>query len=89
MRDSVRRLAGQLEPAEGREFYLAVLVRDPDGTGLRDVGTAAGLWPEANDRQAWSRWPGAVWGDQPPRNSACVGGSARRSTESSTVLHAA
>ena len=64
-----RALAGQLEPAEGREFYLAVLVHDPDGTGLRDLGTAAGLWPEANDRQAWSRWPGAVWGDQPPRNS--------------------
>ena len=33
-----------IQPAEGREFCLSILVHDPDGTGLRDWGEAAGLW---------------------------------------------
>ena len=51
-----------IEPAEGREFYLSVLVHDPDGTGLRDLGRAAGLWPGADDAHAWSRWRGMAQG---------------------------
>jgi hypothetical protein len=60
------RLREAIEPAEGREFFLSVLVHDPDGTGLRDLGRAAGLWPEPDDAQAWSRWRGMAAPLEPP-----------------------
>jgi hypothetical protein len=60
------RLREAIEPAEGREFFLSVLVHDPDGTGLRDLGRAAGLWPGPDDAQAWSRWRGMAAGSEPP-----------------------
>ncbi len=60
MRDTVR-------PSEGREFYFSVLVHDPDGTGIRDLGQAAGLWPSDEDRRSWSRWPGSLWPEPGPR----------------------
>jgi hypothetical protein len=56
-----------LQPSEGREFLMSVLVHDPDGTGIRDLGQAAGLWPGPADATGWSRWPGADWGTQAPR----------------------
>jgi hypothetical protein len=56
-----------IRPSEGREFLMSVLVHDPDGTGLRDLGAAAGLWPSPGDSQAWSRWPGVDWPEQDPR----------------------
>ena len=59
MRDKIR-------PSEGREFHFSVLVHDPDGTGVRDWGQAAGLWPWQRNRLAWGRWPGAKWGSEPP-----------------------
>jgi len=59
MRDRIR-------PSEGREFHLSVLVHDPDGTGIRDWGQAAGLAPVDRNRLAWSTWQGVKWGDQPP-----------------------
>lgn len=59
MRDRIR-------PSEGREFFFSVLVHDPDGTCLRDLGAAAGLAPELPSAVAWSPWPGASWGPQPP-----------------------
>jgi NPCBM-associated, NEW3 domain of alpha-galactosidase len=63
-----RLLRDEIRPSEGAEFFLSVLIHDPDGTGLRDLAQAAGLGPSARDRQAWSRWPGAKWGDAPPLN---------------------
>ena len=59
MRDLIR-------PSEGREFCLSLLVHDPDGTGLRDWGAAAGLRPWERNRLAWSRWVGAHWPEEPP-----------------------
>jgi len=56
----------EVRPGEGREFCFSVLVHDPDGTGLRDWGRAAGLWPSQRNRLAWSLWPGARWGEEPP-----------------------
>ena len=56
----------EIQPGEGREFCLSLLVHDPDGTGLRDWGRAAGLWPSQRNRLAWSLWPGARWGEEPP-----------------------
>lgn len=61
-----RPMSRQIRPSEGREFCLSVLVHDPDGTGVRDWGRAAGLWPEERNRLAWSRWPGAEWEEEPP-----------------------
>jgi len=55
-----------IKAGEGREFFLSVLVHDPDGTGVRDWGQAAGLWPCQRNRLAWSRFPGSQFGDQPP-----------------------
>jgi len=56
----------EIRPSEGREFCLSVLVHDPDGTGIRDWGQAAGLWPSERNRLAWSNWPGAKWEKEPP-----------------------
>ncbi len=56
----------EIRPSEGREFCLSALVHDPDGTGIRDLGEAAGLWQSQRNRLAWSRWQGAVWGDESP-----------------------
>ncbi|MCU0958893.1 MAG: hypothetical protein MUF48_02200 [Pirellulaceae bacterium] len=58
-----------LKPAEGREFNLSVLIHDPDGTGLRDWGEAAGLWESQRNALAWSTWRGARWRDTPPMDS--------------------
>ncbi len=55
-----------IRPSEGREFCLSVLVHDPDGTGIRDWGSAAGLWPWQRTPWAWSRWAGAKWGHKSP-----------------------
>lgn len=55
-----------IRPDPGREFCFSVLVHDPDGTGLRDWGKAAGLWPSQRSRLAWCSWLGARWPAQPP-----------------------
>jgi hypothetical protein len=59
----------QIRPSEGREFCLGVLVHDPDGTGIRDLGAAAGLWPWERNRLAWSHWTGSAWPEQPTFDS--------------------
>ena len=56
----------RIRPSEGREFCMSVLVHDPDGTGIRDWGEAAGLWPWQRNPLAWSRFAGAKWGQKPP-----------------------
>lgn len=65
---SFRSLDG-IRPSEGREFFFSVLIHDPDGTGIRDWGVAAGLWPSQRNRLAWSLWPGAKWSDEPPTDN--------------------
>ncbi len=63
---SFRPMRDKIRPTEGREFCLSVLVHDCDGTGVRDWGQAAGLWPWQRNRLAWSQWRGAKWGEKPP-----------------------
>ena len=55
-----------IRPSEGRELFLSVLVHDPDGTGVRDWGRAAGMWPSDRNPLAWSRWHAGQWGENPP-----------------------
>jgi len=56
----------QIRPEPGREFCFSLLVHDPDGTGLRDWGEAAGLWDWQRNANAWFRWRGAQWPASPP-----------------------
>lgn len=58
-----------IRPSEGREFYFSVLVHDPDGTGIRDWGEAAGLSPDQRTPLAWRLWNDVQWGAQPPYDS--------------------
>lgn len=55
-----------LRPAPGREFCFSCLVRDPDGTGLRDLGAAAGLPASRRNRYDWSVPAGCDPPEQPP-----------------------
>ena len=55
-----------ITPDPGREFCFSILVHDPDGTHLRDWGSAAGLWPSQRSRLAWCCWQGAKWPQEPP-----------------------
>ena len=59
----------KIQPTEGREFCLSVCVHDPDGTGIRDWGEAAGLWPRQRNRLAWCDWRGGAWGKKWPFDS--------------------
>ncbi len=50
-----------IKPKVGREIGFSILVHDPDGTGIRDWGKAAGLWPEQRNRFAWCKWGKVKW----------------------------
>jgi hypothetical protein len=56
----------RMKPTVGREICFSFLVHDPDGTGLRDWGQAAGLWPSQRNWLAWCSWAGALWGKEAP-----------------------
>ena len=43
----------EIKPDFGREIRFSILVHDPDGTGVRDWGKAAGLGPERRNKFAW------------------------------------
>lgn len=55
----------QIRPDVGREIQFSILVHDPDGTGLRDWGKAAGLQPEQRYRFAWCKWDSVKLTDGP------------------------
>ncbi len=54
-----------IKPDVGREIAFSVLVHDPDGTGIRDWGKAAGLWPEQRNWFAWCAWDPVKWPSEP------------------------
>ncbi len=58
-----------IRPTEGRTFFLSFLVHDPDGTGIRDLGEAAGLWNSQRTSLGWSGWKGVKWEKTPPFTS--------------------
>ncbi|MCP4450638.1 MAG: hypothetical protein GY809_04200 [Planctomycetes bacterium] len=49
-----------LRATAGREYCFSLLVHDPTGTGLRDLGSIMRLHPAESDL-AWSNWKGARW----------------------------
>lgn len=53
----------------GKEIRFSLLVHDPDDTGLRDWGQAAGLWPSQRNPLAWSQWEGMEWDKEAPFDS--------------------
>jgi hypothetical protein len=59
-----------LRPTTGRELCFSLLVHDPDGTGLRDLGEVMNQWEESRREGAWCSWEGARWGGQLPFGSA-------------------
>jgi len=59
----------QIKPDVGREICFSILVHDPDGTGVRDWGEAAGLGPNQRNRFAWCAWGKVDWSSRP----ACDG----------------
>ncbi len=58
-----------IRPSEGRAYQFSVLVHDPGGAGLRDLGHALGLGPCRRNPLAWSRFPGDSFGETPPYDS--------------------
>ncbi|MHC4725826.1 MAG: COG1470 family protein [Planctomycetota bacterium] len=52
-----------------RQGRTTVLVHDPDGTGIRDWGKAAGLWPGQRNKFAWCLWDPMKWSTNPPYDS--------------------
>ncbi len=54
-----------LRAAAGREYCFSLLVHDPTGTGVRDLGRIMTLGPSESGL-AWSNWHGATWPDKKP-----------------------
>jgi len=54
-----------IKPDVGREISFSLLVHDPDGTGVRDWGRAAGLSPGRRNRFAWCAWGAVNWSSEP------------------------
>lgn len=50
-----------LRATAGREYCFSLLVHDPGGTGVRDMGTVMNLNGAARIPQAWSNWEFAKW----------------------------
>jgi hypothetical protein len=63
-------LMPELRPTTGRPFSFSLLVQDPDGTGLRDLGTVMNWWDDQRPPWSWCRWQGAAFGPTPPFDSS-------------------
>lgn len=62
-------LMPKLEPMVGREFRFSFLIHDAHGTGTRDWGVAAGLWPWQRNPLAWDMTHALYAGDGAPYDS--------------------
>jgi len=56
----------ELRPTAGREFCFSLLVHDPDGTGIRDLGVLFNLDDSRRPPLAWCAWEHARWGNYVP-----------------------
>ena len=55
-----------LRATPGREFCFSLLVHDPDGTGVRDLGEVMNMWESERPPLGWCSWQGVKWGDARP-----------------------
>jgi len=46
----------KLKASAGREFNFSLLVHDPDGTGIRDLGSIMNLDPNKKTTNNWTSW---------------------------------
>lgn len=60
------KLLREIRPTPGREFCFSLLVHDPDGTGLRDLGEVMNLWPEHRVPGGWYSWDYVQWKGRVP-----------------------
>jgi hypothetical protein len=56
-----------IKPMPGREYCFSLLAHDPDGAGMRDLGSMMNLWDEyRGNKYSWCLWEGARWGKTRP-----------------------
>lgn len=55
-----------LKPTAGREYCFSLLVHDPDGTGIRDLGTIMNLTESQRKEYGWCSWEHVKWGSIVP-----------------------
>lgn len=60
------KLMPEIQPSAGREICFGLLVHDPDGTGVRDLGTVMNRWEEDRRPHGWCLWENVKWGAKPP-----------------------
>jgi hypothetical protein len=65
-----------LRPTTGRSFFFSVVVHDPDGTGIRNLGEVMNLFPRRRHPYGWCRWQGAKWGEEAQLDARCEWGLA-------------
>ena len=56
-------LMPKMRATVGRSFCFSLLIHDPDGTGVRNLGEVMGLFPSHRHARAWSSWEGARFGE--------------------------
>lgn len=56
----------EIRPTPGREVRFSLLVHDPDGSGLRDLGQVMNRWEEHRTPLGWCSWEGVKWGSKVP-----------------------
>ncbi len=55
-----------LRATAGREYCFNLLVHDPDGTGVRDLGCVMNLTDTERSRESWSDWEFVQWNGYVP-----------------------
>jgi hypothetical protein len=63
------KLLPDIQPAPGRELRFSLLVHDPGGAGVRDLGSVMNRWEEDRRPLGWCSWEHVKWGDTPPFDS--------------------
>ena len=56
----------KIRATAGREYNFSLLVHDPDGTGVRDLGAVMNLAKNKHNPLSWSQWPGVNWAGYKP-----------------------
>ena len=55
-----------LRVTAGREYCFNLLVHDPDGTGVRDLGSVMNRWNDQRSKDSWSKWEFVKWNGYTP-----------------------